>query len=76
MDRATATDMIDQLCRYLPRDGTSAADDFDYGLFRDRVADIVIQCRPEDGNYVWQYALWHLDAAGLLPDGATPKFRS
>lgn len=72
MDRSTATAMIEQLCRDLPREGTPAADDFDYGWFRDRVFTIAEHCRPIDAMYVWQYAIWHPDRAGLLPEGAAP----
>ena len=76
MDRAVATALIDQLCRELPRGGSDAAHDFDYGWFRARVQSVADHCPPADGIYVWQYAIWHLDAAGLLPDGLSPKFRA
>jgi len=76
MDRATATALIDQLCRDLPRGDTPAGEEFDYGWFRERVTTISERCRPADGIYIWQYALWHLDAAGLLPDDITPRSRA
>lgn len=76
MDRATATAMIDQLCRELPSGDSPEADDFDYGWFRERVGSVADRCRPEDGIYIWQYALWHLDRAGLLPEGVTPVHRA
>lgn len=69
MDRATATAMLDQLCRDLPRGDSPAADEFDYGWFRERVTTIAEHCRPSDGIYIWQYALWWLDNAGLLEQG-------
>ncbi|OUL25903.1 hypothetical protein BV378_14295 [Nostoc sp. RF31YmG] len=76
MDRATATALIDQLCRELPAGNSPEADDFDYGWFRERVASVAQQCRAVDGIYIWQYALWHLDRAGLLPDGVAPVNRA
>ncbi len=76
MDRATATSLIDQLCRELPSGGTPEADDFDYGWFRERVASVAEHCRAADGIYIWQYALWHLDRAGLMPDGIAPINRA
>lgn len=76
MDREMATALIEQLCRELPQDGTTEADDFDYGWFRERIESIVAACSPVDTMYVWQYALWHLDAAGLLPEGVAPRHRS
>ncbi|KRG47327.1 hypothetical protein ARC20_03080 [Stenotrophomonas panacihumi] len=72
MDRATATALIDQLCRDLPAGGTSEADEFDYGWFRERVGSVAEHCRAADGIYIWQYALWHLDQAGLMPEGIAP----
>lgn len=75
MDRATATALIDQLCRGLPAGDSPEADDFDYGWFRERVGSLVEQCPPEEGIYVWQYALWHLDRAGLLPRELLPFHR-
>ena len=75
MDRATATTLIDQLCRELPAGGTPEADEFDYGWFRERITTIAEHCRPVDGIYIWQYALWHLDQAGLLPEGTAPIYR-
>jgi hypothetical protein len=76
MDRATATALIDQLCRELPAGGTLEAYDFDYGWFGERVRTVTEHCRAVDGIYVWQYALWHLDRAGLLPDGIAPTHRA
>lgn|GEM_PF-1107516 len=73
LDRATATALIDQLCRDLPQGGTPAADDFDYGWFRERVSSVANSCRAVDGVYIWQYALWYLDKAGLLPVGVAPR---
>lgn len=75
MDRQTATALIDQLSRELPQGGTPAADDFDYGWFRERVAAVADHCRAVDGVYIWQYALWHLDRAGLMPEGVAPIYR-
>ncbi len=75
MDRVTATALIDQLCRELPVGGTEAADAFDYGWFRERVGTIAGHCRAVDGIYIWQYALWHLDRAGLMPVGVCPIYR-
>lgn len=76
MDRTIATALIDQLCRGLPRGDTPEGDEFDYGWFRERVTTIAAQCGPVDQGYLWQYALWHLDAAGLLPAGVAQAFRS
>lgn len=76
MDRATATALIDQLCRDLPLGNSEAANDFDYGWFRERVTAIVERCDAVEGIYVWQYALWHLDKAGLLPDGVAPRHQA
>lgn len=76
MHRGMTTALLDQLSRDLPLGGTSAADDFNYGWFRERVESIVVACSAADAMYVWQYALWRLDAAGLLPDGATRRHRS
>lgn len=73
LDRTVATVLIDQLCRELPRGDTPEADDFDYGWFRERVTAIAGRCPPADGIYIWQYALWHLDQAGLLSDGSAPR---
>lgn len=73
MDRVNATALIDQLCRQLPDGDSEAADDFDYGWFRERVTAIAEQCRPIDTIYIWQYALWQLDRAGLLPEGVPPR---
>lgn len=75
MDRAIATALVEQLCRNLPRDGTPEADDFDYGWFRERVASIAQRVPPADAPYVWQQALWHLDAAGLIPEDS-PRFHA
>jgi len=74
MDRALATALIDHLCRELPGGCSPGTLDFDYGWFRERVAEVASHCRPADGIYVWQYALWHLDRAGLMPDGVAPMF--
>lgn len=76
MDRVLATALVDQLCRELPAPDSEAADDFDYGWFRERVASIAEHCRAVDGIYIWQYALWHLDRAGLMPDGVAPVNRA
>lgn len=76
MDRATATALIDQLCRELPSGGTTQADDFDYGWFRERVGTVAEHCRAVDSIYIWQYALWRLELAGLLPEGITPTYRA
>lgn len=76
MDRATATALIDQLSREFPPGDSPAADDFDYGWFRERVQAVADHCRPVDGIYVWQYALWQLDKAGLLDPTIGPKYRA
>ena len=76
MGRELATALIEQLCRDLPRGDSDAAADFDYGWFRERVQSIADNSRPSDGIYVWQCALWHLDAAGLMPDDLVPRSRA
>ncbi len=76
MTREMATALLDQLCRDLPGGDTAEADDFDYGWFRERVQSIVDHCRKADAIYIWQLAMWHLDAAGLVPDELAPKFRA
>ncbi len=71
MDRTTARILIDQLCRELP---DADPDDFDYGWFRERVAAVADRCPATDRAFVWQWALWHLDAAGLMPEELAPRF--
>lgn len=76
MDRLAARILIDQLSRDLPAGDSPEADDFDYGWHRERVEAIAARCRPEDRQFVWQWALWHLDAAGLLPEEVTPRYEA
>lgn len=71
-----ATALLEQLCRELPRGETAEADDFDYGWFRERVQSVVDHCRKSDAIYIWQLAMWHLDAAGLMPEELMSKFRT
>ncbi|HEY0333148.1 MAG TPA: hypothetical protein VGC74_05480 [Stenotrophomonas sp.] len=76
LDRDTITALIDQLCRDLPAGDTAAADDFDYGWFRERTSAIATRFRSEDAIFVWQYALWKLEVAGLLPDDLGSHFKT
>jgi len=76
MDRIIATALIDQLCRELPSAGTGAEYDFDYAWFRERISKLANQCCSADVIYLWRYALWHLDLAGLLPEGVVPTYRA
>jgi len=76
MTRAMATALLEQLCRELPGGDTAQADDFDYGWFRERVQSVVDHYPKADAIYIWQLAMWHLDAAGLMPEELTPKFRT
>ena len=73
MDRTAARILIDQLCRDITAEDP---DDFDYGWFRARVAAVADRCDPVDRAFVWQWALWHLDAAGLVPEELQPHHRA
>jgi len=53
MGRAMARALVDQLYRGLATGGSPAADESDYGWFRDRVSTIAKRCRAADGICIW-----------------------
>jgi len=52
------------------------ADKFAYVWFLERIKSIAAASSAVDSMCAWQYALWQLDAAGLLPNEFAPKSRA